>query len=155
MSLMRRRETTPTWNPFREMEDMMDRMSRVFGRTPGGDGEQLSMADWSPSVNIREDDEAYVVEAELPSLKKEDVKVAVEEGMLTIEGERKLQKEEGEKGSKYHRVETAYGSFARRFALPEDADDEKVDARFENGMLEVTIPKSGQKKPRAREISVR
>lgn len=154
MSLVRR--TGSTWNPFRELEEMMDRMNRSLPAVWGqGDRERMSLVDWSPSVNIKENDSSYVIEAELPRVNKEDVKVSVDEGVLTIEGERKMRKEEGEKGTKYHRVETAYGSFMRRFTLPEDADDAKVAASFKNGMLEVSIPKSKEKKARTHHIEVR
>ncbi|MFW6051679.1 MAG: Hsp20/alpha crystallin family protein [Myxococcota bacterium] len=154
MSLARRREAMTGWSPFRELEQMMERMGHLFPRGEG-EREQLALADWAPSVNIREDEGAYVIEAELPRVSRDDVKVSVEEGVLTIEGERKLRKEEGEKGSRYHRVETAFGSFMRRFALPEDAAEEKVDASFKDGVLEVTIPKSSEKKPRARQVEVK
>lgn len=156
MSLMRRSGGS-SWNPFRELEEMMDRMNRAFPATNArqGDREELALVDWTPSVNIKETDDAYLIDAELPRVDKNDVKVSVEDGVLTIEGERKVSKEEGEKGTKFHRVETAYGSFMRRFTLPEDADEAKVDAAFKDGMLEVTIPKSKETKPRSRQIDVK
>ena len=103
-------------------------------------------------MDITEDDAEFVIKAELPEVKREDVKVTVENGVLTITGERKLEKEE--KGRKYHRIERAYGSFARTFALPDDANGAKVSALFKDGILRVHLPKSEHAKPKAVEVKV-
>ena len=118
------------WDPFRELEDVSERLNRVFGRSAwrrGGedDKEMLSVADWTPSADISETDSEYTIKAELPEVKKEDVKVTFHNGVLTIQGERKQEKEE--KGKKYHRVERSYGSFFRSFAVPETVDETKVN----------------------------
>ena len=99
------------WNPFRELEDIQNRLSSVFGRTPlrGLGEEAMTVSEWTPLVDIAEDEREYLIKAELPEVKKEDVKVTVENGVLTITGERKFEKEEENK--KYHRIERAYGSF--------------------------------------------
>jgi hypothetical protein len=98
-------------------------------------------------VDITEDDKEYLIKAELPEVKKEDVKVTVENGTLTITGERKFEKEE--KGKKYHRMERAYGSFMRSFTLPEGAAGDKVSADFKDGVLKVHLPKSAEAKPKS------
>jgi HSP20 family protein len=136
------------WNPWRELEEMSSRLERAFGRFPGGEGEsRLAFADWTPTVNISETEKEYRLAAELPQVEPKDVKVTLDEGMLTIEGKRESKKEE--KGEKLHRVETSYGTFLRRFALPEDADPERVSAKYENGMLNIAIAKSEAAAPRA------
>ena len=103
------------WDPLKEMEALQNRLSGLFGRAHArrGNGEQesITVAEWAPLVDITEDDKEYLIKAELPEVKKEDVKVAVENGVLTISGERKSEKEE--KNKKYHRIERAYGSFER------------------------------------------
>ncbi|MFN3680442.1 MAG: Hsp20/alpha crystallin family protein, partial [Nitrospira sp.] len=106
------------WDPFRELEDMTDRLNRIFARSSArtvGGKEHLTVADWIPTVDISETDQEYLIQAELPEIKKEDVKVTVEDGVLTIQGERHQEKED--KGRKYHRVERSYGTFMRSFTL--------------------------------------
>ena len=107
---------------------------------------------WSPLVDIIEDEKEYLIKAELPDMKKEDVRLTVENEVLAISGERTFEKKE--KGKKYHRVERAYGSFVRSFSLPEDADGSRVSADFKDGMLRVHLPKSQKAKPKAIEIKV-
>jgi HSP20 family protein len=120
--------------------------------TGNGGKEALRVAQWSPLVDITEDEKEYLIKAELPDMKKEDVRLTVENEVLAISGERKFEKEE--KGKKYHRVERAYGSFVRSFSLPEDADGSKVSADFKDGMLQVHLPKSQKAKPKTIEIKV-
>ena len=103
-------------------------------------------------MNVSETDEGYHIAAELPGCKKDDVKVTFDKGVLTIEGERHEEKEE--KGKRFHRRESSYGSFMRRFSMPEDADEERIDATFENGMLRIEIPKSEQHKREAKKIEI-
>jgi len=112
----------------------------------------MTMAEWSPLVDISEDEKEYVIKAEIPEIKKEDVKLMVQDNVLTISGERKSEKEE--KGKKYHRVERTYGSFLRSFTLPEDADGSKVAAEYKDGMLNVRLPKSEKAKPKSIEVKV-
>jgi len=147
--------TLTRWEPFREMEDLQNRLSTLFGRTPvrrTNGKESITLPEWAPLADITEDDREYVIKAELPELRKEDVKVTVENGVLSISGERKFQKEEKKK--KYHRVERGYGSFARTFALPEDADADKVKAEFKQGMLEIHLPKNEKARPKHIEVNV-
>jgi len=103
-------------------------------------------------VNISETDKAYLVKADLPDVKKEDVKVTTDNGVLMLEGERRQEKRE--EGEKFHRVESSYGKFKRRFTLPEDAQSESIEANFKDGALTVQIPKAAQKTARARVVSV-
>jgi HSP20 family protein len=143
------------WNPFKDREDMENRLATMFAAresTGNGGKEALTVAQWSPLVDITEDEKEYLIKAELPEMKKEDVRLTVENDVLAISGERKFEKEE--KGKKYHRVERAYGSFVRSFSLPEDADGSKVTADFKEGMLQVHLPKSEKAKPKAIEIKV-
>jgi HSP20 family protein len=143
------------WDPFRELEDVSSRLNRIFGRTAGrteSDNEMLAVADWMPSVDISETDAAYLIKGEIPGVKKEDVKVTIQDGMLTIQGERKMEKEEKDK--KFHRVECSYGSFMRSFRVPDDADESAVKAEFKDGMLNVTLPKSAKSKPKSINVSV-
>ena len=143
------------WNPFKELEDMEKRLSSYFGRPPArteGEKETISVAEWAPLVDITEDDKEYVIKAELPEMKKEDIKLNVHDDVLTITGERKSEKEE--KGKKYHRIERSYGSFMRSFTLPEDADGSKVSAEYKDGMLKVHLPKSEKVKPKSIEVKI-
>ncbi len=143
------------WDPFRELEEMSDRLNRVFTRPAvrtNGNKEQLTVADWMPIVDISETDGEYLIKAELPEVKKEDVKVTVENGVLTLQGERRQDKEE--KGKKYHRVERSYGSFVRSFTLPESIDESGVKAEYKDGVLNLHLPKSEKVKPKAIEVKV-
>ena len=143
------------WDPFRELEDVSNRLNRIFGQPLARtepDNEMLAVADWAPSVDISETDSAYLIKGEIPGVKKEDVKVTVQDGMLTIQGERKQEKEE--KGRKFHRVECSYGSFMRSFRVPDDADESKVKAEFKDGMLNVMLPKAAKAKPKAVNVPV-
>jgi len=142
------------WDPFRELEDMSDRLNRMFARpaTRTNGKETMIVADWTPSVDISETDGEYLIKAELPDVKREDVKVTLEDGVLTIQGERKQEREE--KGKKYHRVERSYGSFVRSFSLPDVIDEEKVKAEFRDGVLNLHLPKSEKAKPKAIEVKV-
>lgn len=146
------------WNPIRELEDLSNRLDRAFGRSvlattgaePQDDG--FLSFDWAPSVDIIEASDAFEIKVELPEMKKEDVKVSIEDGELRISGERKQEKEE--KGKKYHRTERSYGSFMRSFTLPSNVDDSKLSAEYKEGVLQVRLPKSEQAKPKAIAVKV-
>ena len=147
--------TLVRWDPFRELEDVSDRLNRMFARpsAPRATGkETMVVADWTPSVDISETEGEYQIKAEIPDVKKEDVKVTLEDGVLTIQGERKYEKEE--KGKKYHRIERSYGSFVRTFSLPDVIDEEKVKAEFKDGVLNLHLPKSEKAKPKAIEVKI-
>jgi HSP20 family protein len=147
------------FDPIRELEEVSERFNRVFGRLPlprRGDGgnasEVMTVADWVPTVDIAEDEKEYLIKAEIPEVDKKDVKVTVQEGVLTVQGERK--KETEEKGKRFHRIERAYGTFVRSFTLPEDAAEDKIQAEFKDGMLLVHLPKTEKPKPKAVEVKV-
>lgn len=143
------------WNPINEFEDLMNRYNRMFGlaRTGEREGKDLfSRSDWAPAVDIKETDQAFTVEAELPGMSKDDVKVTVHDGVLTIKGERKQEEETEDK--KVHRIERFYGSFMRRFTLPENVDENSVRANFKDGLLTLTINKAEPKEPKAIEVNV-
>ncbi len=140
------------WEPLREIEDRFDRYTRAMGWPSGRGQEFITTGDWSPRVDISETDHEIVVKAEIPDVKKEDVKVTVDSGVLTIQGERKQEKEE--KGKKFHRIERSYGSFVRSFTLPDNIDEAKVKATFKDGVLNLQIPKTAETKPKAIEVKV-
>ena len=152
------RAQTSMWDPLRELSSMENRLERFFnapfsrGVLSNGEKEAMTVTQWAPLVDISEDDKEYLVRAELPDLKKEDVNVTVENGELTITGERKLEKEE--KGRKFHRIERSYGSCMRSFTLPEGVSAEKACADFRDGVLEVHLPKDEKAKPKAIAIKV-
>ena len=147
------------WDPFRELESMNDRLNRMFGGHPlptrhAGEPtkDSMTIVDWSPSVDVAETAEEFQLKAELPEVKKEDVKVCVENGVLRIEGQRHQEKEE--KGKKFHRIERSYGSFLRTFTLPDNVDDKTVRAEFKDGVLNVRLPKTQAAKAKAIEVKV-
>lgn len=144
------------WHQQKALEAWQHALGSIINRPPGpwpeGQEEPLAVAEWAPLVDISEDDQEYLIKAELPEVKREDVKVTAEEGTLTIMGERKFEKEE--KGKKFHRVERAYGSFVRNFSLPDDADPAKVSAEFKDGVLTVHLTKTAKAKPQQIEVKV-
>ena len=144
------------WNPIRELDDLHDRVLRALYRRPAGSGDDsqpsLPLTEWSPAVDIIEDDKEYLIKAELPEVAKEDVKVTLDNGVLTIRGERKMEKEEQNK--KYHRIERSYGCFMRSFTMPSDADPAKIAADFKDGLLQVRLAKAEEKKPKQIEVNV-
>jgi len=127
------------WEPFGAMDDMFNRFPSLFGRWP-----RLPVADanldWAPSVDISETGEEYLIRAALPAVKKEDVEVTFEDGMLTLSGERR-QKEE-QKDEKFHKVETFYGNFSRSFALPDAINAAAITAESKEGVLTIHVPKT-------------
>jgi HSP20 family protein len=146
------------WNPFRDLEEINERLNQAFGRSmltrdrEAGGKDALVGFDWAPSVDITENPEEFQIKAELPEVKKEDVKIHVEGGVLTISGERKQEKEEQNK--KWHRVERSYGSFMRSFTLPATIDDAKIHAEFKDGVLTMRLPKSATAKPKSIEVKL-
>jgi HSP20 family protein len=147
-----------TWNPLREMDEAQNRFNRfLLGGFPNRMGSDeihsLAVADWSPEVDISEDDQGYVLKADLPEMKKDDVRVTVEDGILSVSGERKCQKEDLKK--KFHRIERSFGTFRRSFTLPEDADSTKVTAEFHDGVLKVHLPTTPVARSKAIEVKVK
>ncbi len=145
------------WNPDTEMASMAQRMEQLYDEMLGGrlrrSGEQRSLrGSWMPAINILEKEGAIIISADLPGLRAEDVEVTVEEGILSIRGERKL--EETSEGDTYHRVERQYGLFERTFSVPNSVDTENINARFKNGEMILTLPKREESKPRSISIKV-
>ena len=146
------------WDPFRELDELQNRLATMFGRIPQRQGartgnEAMTTADWAPMVDISEDENAFILKLDLPEVPKDAVRVSAENGVLTISGERKLEKEE--QGKKFHRIERAYGRFVRSFVLPDNVDPTKVTASMKDGVLEVRLVKAEQAKPKQIEISVK
>ena len=142
--------TLMKWDPWREIEDMFDRYTKAVG-VPRGGQEALASSDWSPRVDISETETAFLINADIPGVDKDQVKVSVENGVLTIQGERKSEKEE--KGKKFHRVERFMGTFVRRFTVPDNVDPDGIKATFKDGMLQLHLPKSEKARPKAIDIT--
>jgi len=139
------------WDPFKRMQNCMARLFVLaLARVTYRHKESTTVTKWAPPVDITQDDQEWVMEAALPEVNKEDVKVTVENGVLTITGERKMGKAEEEK--MYHRL--SYGTFLRTFTLPDAADASKVTAEFKDNVLKVRLPKSETPKPKAGEVKV-
>ena len=124
------------FDPFREIKELENKIFQNY--VPAVQNDKGINA-FTPSVNTREDEKAYYIEVDLPGVKKEDIKVDIKDNTLTISGERKFKEEVKE--DDYYKIETAIGKFSRAFTLPEDADVEHIDAKSENGVLEIVIPK--------------
>jgi HSP20 family protein len=146
-----------TWNPLREMDEAQNRFNPFFlagfpNRMGTGEPHSLTVADWSPEVDISQDDHEYLLKADLPEMKKDDVRVTVEDGILSVSGERKSVKEDQKK--KFHRIERSFGTFRRSFTLPEDADSTKVTAEFRDGVLKVHLPTTPVARSKATQVKV-
>ncbi len=143
------------WTPFRELDDIFARYSPFLGHQPGNGcatADETAAPAWTPVANISETEAEYLIKAELPEVAREDVKVTVDDGVITIRGERR--KEAGQKDEKFHRTESLYGSFARSFRLPEDADVAAIQAESKNGVLRVRVPKQPAARARTVEVQV-
>lgn len=144
------------WNPFRELDDLQERMKSLFLRSGNGGfllSESPAETDWLPAVDVTEDDKEFTLTADLPNIPKDQVKVTLENRLLTIQGERHQEKEEKKK--KFHRIERSYGKYSRSFRLPDSVDASKVEAAYTDGVLTVHLPKSAGEQPSAQEIQVR
>jgi HSP20 family protein len=143
------------WEPVAELNTIQNEMNRLFNTffdQPGAAGRAGANRRWIPPMDLLESDDHYVVRADLPGLSDDDVSVQLEDNVLTISGERKSEHEQQQNG--YYRLERASGSFSRSLTLPEGVDPDKVQASFERGVLEITIPKPEQRKPRQVQISL-
>ncbi len=137
------------WDSFREMSALQERMNRLFSDVRAQApvrGEEIVQGAWIPAVDIFETNEAIVLKAELPGITAQDISVEVKDNTLTLKGEKKFEKEVKEEN--YHRVERSYGSFQRAFTLPGTIHQEKVKAKFKDGILEITLPKVEEAKPK-------
>jgi HSP20 family protein len=144
--------TIVRWEPLRELGSLQNEMNRlfntVFDAPPGGNGGTLRR--WMPAMDLVESGDHFVLRADLPGMSEEDVKIELEDGTLTVSGERKAEHQENEEG--YYRVERAFGSFSRSLTLPKGVNPDEVSASFDRGVLEVRIPKPEERKPRRIEI---
>ncbi len=129
------------WNLLNQLQRELERMHE--GDTEGG---SIATAQWAPAVDIKEESDRFVLHADIPGVKPEDIDVSMEDGVLTIKGEKESESKTEEKG--YKRIERSYGSFYRRFSLPDTADPEGISAKSKNGVLEITIPKREAVKPK-------
>ncbi|MDH5357067.1 MAG: Hsp20/alpha crystallin family protein [Gammaproteobacteria bacterium] len=138
------------YRPFGLLDELQREMSSLFN-APSTET-SFSTEDWAPAVDIKETDNEFVIHADLPGVKSDDIDVTAENGVLTIKGERESKKEEEKEN--YKRVERFSGSFIRRFTLPDSADLEKISAKTKDGVLELTIPKAEKTKPKRIEVKV-
>ena len=133
------------WNPSQQAV-VSQPLFRLFDTFFNDAGEDLATRTWTPPVDIQETDDAYRILAELPGMTKDDIQITMENNVLRLSGERKFEKDT--KQENYHRIERTYGAFSRSFALPTQVSSDKVEAKFENGVLSIVVPKAEQAKPR-------
>jgi len=142
------------WDPFKELSTLRDQIDRLFdsffGRVPSIIEKETA---WVPAINLEETDDSYVVQAELPGLKKNEIKVSITEDSVTISGERKIEKEE--KGKTFHRVEMSYGKFQRTLSLPGEIMPDKAKASYKDGILTIKLPKSEKAKVKEIEVEIK
>src|SRR5689334_14524921 len=145
--------TIVRYDPFRDLRTLQEEVNRLFSTnlTRAFDDEGIGRGAWAPSVDIFENKDQIVLEAELPGMKQEDFDLTIENNVITLRGERKFEKTE--ETDNYHRVERSYGSFTRSFTLPQTVSAEEAKAEYSNGVLRVTLPKREEAKSRRIEIS--
>jgi len=135
------------WNPYSELATVQDQMNRLFRNIwGGGQRDEADYGAWMPAVDLREEEKQYVIEADLPGVKKDDIEINIENNVLSLSGERRFENEE--KKDAYHRIERTYGKFMRSFTLPVRVDTEKVSATYKDGILEVKVPKTEESLPK-------
>jgi HSP20 family protein len=142
------------WEPFRDVDDVFNRFfAETLRRWPAvAAGEQRPAFDWAPAADVSETEAEYLIKADLPEVRKEDVSITVQDGVLTLSGERKQEKHA--ESEKLHRVERSYGSFLRRFSLPENADEQGIRAESKDGVILIHIPKHKVVEPQPRQIEI-
>jgi HSP20 family protein len=143
----------PVANMFDEFNSVHNEIDRVFDRFRGGEFDTNATQSWLPAVDISEQENSFVIKAELPGVDKKDVKITVQNDVLTIKGEKKQESEK--KGENYHRTERSYGSFQRSFTLPATIASEKIDASYDNGVLILNLPKLEEAKPKEIEVKLK
>ena len=142
------------WDPFREFTTVQDRLNRLFRESYGPEGreESLATSSFAPPVDVYEDEHNVALKLEVPGIDEKDIDVRIENNVLTVHGERKIEKEEKEEN--FRRVERQYGSFTRTFALPTTVDAEKVAANYDKGILKIVLPKKAEAKPKQIKVNV-
>jgi HSP20 family protein len=138
------------WDPFRDLTALQSEVNRLFSRATGG--EVSERQSWTPAIDVVETNDAIVLKAELAGMKPEDINIEVQDNVLTVSGERKF--EEEVKEDKFYRIERRYGSFSRSLALPPTADEGHVEAKYDNGLLQITVRKAEVAKPKKITVSV-
>jgi HSP20 family protein len=138
------------WDPFRDLTALQNEVNRLFSRAGGGDVAERQS--WTPAIDVVETDHAIVLKAELAGIKPEDINIEVQDNVLTLSGERRF--EEEVKEDKFYRIERRYGSFSRSLALPPTADESKVDATYENGVLQITVHKAEVVRPKKITVTI-
>ncbi len=139
------------WDPFRDLMGIQNEMNRLFGRTYGSEsGEFDARGAWAPAMDIYETPDRFAIVVELPGMNSGDVDITVEDGILSVSGERKFYSDVSEES--FHRIERRYGSFQRRITLPQQADAGKIDASMSNGTLKIEVAKAEQAKPKRIEV---
>jgi HSP20 family protein len=142
------------WDPFREFSTLQDRMNRLFRESYGPEGrdESLTTSQFAPPVDVYEDEHNVVLKVEVPGIDEKDIDVRVENSVLTVHGERKVEKEEKEEN--FRRIERQYGSFTRTFTLPSTVDAERIQADYDKGILKIVLPKKAEAKPKQIKVNV-
>src|ERR1700731_4841579 len=145
------------WEPFRElstMQDLMNRMSRLSreSHSPEGPEDALTTTSFAPPVDIYEDEHTITLKLEVPGIDEKDINVHIDNNTLTVQGERKIEKEEKEEN--FRRIERQYGSFTRSFTLPSSVDPTQVMAHYDQGMLKISLPKKAEAKPKQIKVNV-
>lgn len=141
------------WDPFQNLATLQDQVNRLFENPPAGRrAENSNLTAWAPAVDVYETENELVIKADLPDISEKDLDVRVENNLLTIRGERKLEQKVNE--DNYLRIERTYGSFSRSFSLPTTVDTESIQAEYKNGVLTVQLPKRAESKPRQVKVNV-
>jgi HSP20 family protein len=144
------------WDPLRGFGSLQERINRMFDDTMRTiypqEGEELERGTWMPAVDIHETEDGYVVKADLPGIKKEDIQIDLKDSTLTLKGEKKFEQKVSK--DNYIRTERAYGTFVRSFTLPHNVDSEKIKASYKDGVLELTLPKKEEAKPKQIKVEV-
>ena len=138
------------WDLFRELTALQSEVNRLFSRVGGGDVAERQS--WTPSIDVIETDDAIKLKAELAGMDPKDINIEVQDNVLTVSGERRF--EEEVKEDKYYRIERRYGSFSRSIALPQTVDENKIEAKYDNGVLEVAVPKAEVARPKKIAVTI-
>jgi len=139
-------------NPIRELFELQRGINQLFDESFGAPREDTALKAWTPAVDVYEDQDSFLIKVDLPEIGREDVKVNLNENILSISGERRVENEE--KRENYHRVERSYGQFYRSFTLPPNVNPEAINAQFKDGVLRLTLPKKEEAKPRQIDVKV-
>jgi HSP20 family protein len=138
------------WDPFRELTALQSEVNRLFSRV--GSGDVAERQSWTPSIDVIETDDSIKLKAELAGMDPKDISIEVQDNVLTVSGERRFQEEVKE--DKYYRIERRYGSFSRSLALPQTVNENGIEAKYENGLLEVVVPKAEVAKPKKIAVAI-